>query len=124
MNFAPYQETPEAARALSPPLTSPNRRSFSPFNGRTPSPIKANKSSPWQAAYYPIENVEDEGNGSAAGSRRGEGDVEAGRKARLSEFETSVPLRLDYEACLAYVALPPLGPALLLVVERKSDYVR
>lgn len=43
---------------------------------------------------------------------------------RLNEFETSLPIRLDYEACLAYLLLPPAGGVLLLVVEHKSDYVR
>jgi uncharacterized membrane protein len=33
-------------------------------------------------------------------------------------------MRLDYEACLAYLLLPPAGGVFLLVVERKSDYVR
>lgn len=50
-------------------------------------------------------------------------DVETGR-AGLNEFETSLPIRLDYEACLAYLLLPPAGGVLLLVMERKSDYVR
>lgn len=39
-------------------------------------------------------------------------------------FETSLPLRLDYEAMLAYLLLPPAGGVLLLLVEHKSDYVR
>jgi hypothetical protein len=39
-------------------------------------------------------------------------------------FVTSLPLRLDYEACLAYLLLPPAGGALLLIAEHKSDYVR
>ena len=42
----------------------------------------------------------------------------------VSEFDTSLGIRLDYEACLAYLAVPPLGAILLLIVERKSDYVR
>jgi len=46
-----------------------------------------------------------------------------GRDA-LNDFETSLPLRLDYEACLAYVLLPPAGGVLLLLLEWKSDYVR
>src|SRR5207253_1537621 len=46
------------------------------------------------------------------------------REGMVSEFDTSLGLRLDYEACLAYLALPPLGPILLLILERKSDYVR
>lgn len=44
--------------------------------------------------------------------------------AQVSEFDTSLGLRLDYEACLAYLALPPLGAILLLILERNSDYVR
>ena len=39
-------------------------------------------------------------------------------------FQTSLPLRLDYEAMLAYMLLPPAGPVLLLLLEHKSDYVR
>lgn len=42
----------------------------------------------------------------------------------MNEFETSLPIRLDYEACLAYLLLPPAGGVLLLVLEHKSDYVR
>lgn len=42
----------------------------------------------------------------------------------MNEFETSLPIRLDYEACLAYLLLPPAGGVLLLVLEQKSDYVR
>ena len=39
-------------------------------------------------------------------------------------FETSLHIRLDYEAMLAYLLLPPAGGVLLLVLEHKSDYVR
>lgn len=42
----------------------------------------------------------------------------------INEFDTSLGIRLDYEACLAYLALPPLGAIILLILERKSDYVR
>lgn len=31
---------------------------------------------------------------------------------------------MDWEACLAYLALPPVGGVLLLILEHKSDYVR
>lgn len=57
-------------------------------------------------------------------------DVEAGLgsgsrgRDALNDFETSLPLRLDYEACLAYLLLPPVGGVLLLIGEWKSDYVR
>lgn len=47
-----------------------------------------------------------------------------GAREALNDFETSLPLRLDYEACLAYLLLPPLGGVLLLILEWKSDYVR
>jgi uncharacterized membrane protein len=33
-------------------------------------------------------------------------------------------MRLDYEAMLAYLLLPPAGGVLLLIFEHKSDYVR
>lgn len=42
----------------------------------------------------------------------------------VSEFDTSLGIRLDYEACLAYLVFPPVGGILLLILERKSDYVR
>lgn len=33
-------------------------------------------------------------------------------------------MRLDYEAMLAYLLLPPVGGVILLLLEHKSDYVR
>jgi uncharacterized membrane protein len=39
-------------------------------------------------------------------------------------FETRLGLRMDYEACLAYLLLPPAGPVVLLMLEHRSDYVR
>lgn len=44
--------------------------------------------------------------------------------AEVSEFDTSLGLRLEYEACLAYLAFPPLGAIILLILERNSDFVR
>lgn len=73
------------------------------------------------------------GVGSAAGRDgyfppSGSGGFAAGpwgdREGAMSEFDTSLGIRLDYEACLAYLAFPPLGAILLLIAERKSDYVR
>lgn len=46
------------------------------------------------------------------------------RGRNLEAFQSSIPLRLDYEAMLAYVLLPPAGGVLLLLLEHKSDYVR
>lgn len=39
-------------------------------------------------------------------------------------YETSLGMRLDLEACIAYLALPPAGAVLLLILEHRSDYVR
>ncbi|EPE36677.1 UPF0132-containing protein [Glarea lozoyensis ATCC 20868] len=117
MDFAPYQDqSPETTRALSPPpqarrSISPGRRSFSPA---LQSPTKA---SPTNNPWAPSPSA-------AVFSNDGIADVESGRTGRLNEFETSLPIRLDYEACLAYLLLPPAGGVLLLVAERKSDYVR
>jgi len=61
--------------------------------------------------------------GNSGGNGGFGGDIESGR-GRLNEFDTSLPIRLDYEACLAYLLLPPAGGVLLLVMEQKSDYVR
>jgi uncharacterized membrane protein len=46
------------------------------------------------------------------------------RAVELEAFQTSLPMRLDYEAMLAYVLLPPAGGVFLLLAEHKSDYVR
>ena len=53
----------------------------------------------------------------------GGAEFEGGR-SNINLFETSLPIRLDYEAVLAYLLLPPAGGVLLLVLEHKSDYVR
>jgi hypothetical protein len=49
--------------------------------------------------------------------------VEGGHVS-LGAFETSLPIRMDIEAMLAYLLLPPAGGVLLLLMEHKSDYVR
>ncbi|MCJ1361084.1 hypothetical protein MMC16_000181 [Acarospora aff. strigata] len=117
MDFAPYQDTaPEADRPLSPPPpTSP--RSRSPQAGRSPPPDRLDTS----ALPHPNQYGND---------RRGisDSDYNAGRieegRMNINLFETSLPIRLDYEAMLAYLLLPPAGSVFLLVVEHRSDYVR
>lgn len=61
-------------------------------------------------------------NSSATGF--GSRDLESGTRANLAAFETSLPIRVDYEAMMAYLLLPPAGGVLLLLLEHKSDYVR
>jgi hypothetical protein len=123
MDFAPYQDqSPETNRALSPPPEG-GRRSFSPALRSPPlaSPTTVPKLS--SNAWAPIEHSSASAFGNDGVGGHGSADVESGR-GRLNEFETSLPLRLDYEACLAYLLLPPAGGVLLLVMEQKSDYVR
>ncbi len=132
---------------MSPPAVSPRasleRRSFSP---RQPSPQQqqpqqANKTSPpplqhpqpqrqWSngipsPSYYSYQQGGNDLEG-GAGGLAGSPDAlyDGGRDNVINEFDTSLGLRLDYEACMAYLLLPPLGSILLLVLERKSDYVR
>lgn len=64
------------------------------------------------------------GNGGGGGGMGDYFSALGAREGMVSEFDTSLGLRLDYEACLAYLAVPPLGAILLLILERKSDYVR
>lgn len=110
MNFAPYQdESPEIERALSPP--HPDSRVKSP-GLRSPRP-SADLPSPSQFV-----------GGGHGNTNTGFGrDVEGGHVS-LGAFETSLPIRMDVEAMLAYLLLPPAGGVLLLLTEHKSDYVR
>jgi hypothetical protein len=124
MDFAPYQDqSPETNRTLSPPPQE-GRRSISPVG-----PVRSPPLSPVHAPQPSSNSWDAAGNASARAfgsddiSGFGAADLESGRGG-LNEFETSLPIRLDYEACLAYLLLPPAGAVLLLVIEHKSDYVR
>ena len=135
MDFAPYQSSPpEHERVTSPPVASPRasleRRSFSPKQANTASPPPLQHPQPqrrWSngipsPSYFSYQQGSNDLEAAAGGSP----DVlyDGGRDGVINEFDTSLGLRLDYEACMAYLLLPPLGSVLLLVLERKSDYVR
>jgi hypothetical protein len=108
MNFAPYQDqSPELERALSPP----------PLNGHRISP---NLRSPRASADLPSPSHFAGGGHGNTGYGR---DLEGGHVS-LGAFETSLPIRMDIEAALAYLLLPPAGGVFLLLTEHKSDYVR
>ncbi|PGH17812.1 hypothetical protein AJ79_00953 [Helicocarpus griseus UAMH5409] len=115
MNFAPYQDqSPEIERALSPPLADAANRSKSP-------PTQNQRTSPTFAEAGGLPSPSHfGGSGGDTGFGR---DVEGGRLS-LGAFETSLPIRMDFEAMLAYLLLPPAGGVFLLLVEHKSDYVR
>ena len=119
MDFAPYQDTaPETTRALSPPPNRPTSPSVRIT--RSPPPNRPT-TDPFRASSLPAPNHFSDEPRSNIGF--GGGDVESGR-LDVTLFETSLPLRLGYEACLAYLLLPPAGGVFLLLVEHKSDYVR
>ena len=119
MDFAPYQDTtPEANRALSPPPRRSSSRSPNPRS--PPSQNRAGPNTFSSATLPPPSHFSDE---PQTGGGFGAGDVEGGR-LNVNLFETSLPIRLDYEAMLAYLLLPPAGGVFLLVMEHKSDYVR
>lgn len=123
-NFAPYQDIPERTRALSPPIRSPTA---SP----RPHDQQPKRNIGTSALHSPIAQGQGEYFPPGAGWRA-EGDVEQGSARRgfgggredVDLFETRLGIRVDWEACLAYLALPPVGGVLLLILEHKSDYVR
>ncbi|PGH10460.1 hypothetical protein GX51_00219 [Blastomyces parvus] len=121
MNFAPYQDqSPEIERALSPPLRDATRSKSPP----TQNPTQHQRTSP---SFPPVGGLPSPSyfaNPEGAGGDTGFGrDAEGGRLS-LGAFETSLPIRMDFEAMLAYLLLPPAGGVFLLLVEHKSDYVR
>ncbi|MCJ1385092.1 hypothetical protein MMC17_008210 [Xylographa soralifera] len=115
MDFAPYQDTaPEHERALSPPPHRSSSRSPIP---KSP-PLNRSSTDPFSTSALPPPS-----HFGASATGFGGADVEGGR-LNVNLFETSLPIRLDYEAMLAYLLLPPAGGVILLVMEHKSDYVR
>ncbi|KAH6609852.1 hypothetical protein Trco_003198 [Trichoderma cornu-damae] len=140
MDFAPYQSSPpEHTRS---PLSSPrasadiSRRPFSPSAiasvARSPPPLQHPQ--PQRAWSGDLDGAAGShgalGNGGGlwafgnGGSGSGSPMPGSYPVAEVSEFDTSLGLRLDYEACLAYLAFPPIGAVILLILERNSDYVR
>jgi uncharacterized membrane protein len=142
-DFAPYQsEAPELERAKSPPLRSPTT---SPKPGQQrPTQQALNISSvadhedPWAAARAqrlpsPSRYYDDEEEAGGYQDERfnndyiGSNALQGGGPSYIGSgnvFETSLGLPLAIEALLAYLLLPPAGGMLLLIFERKSDYVR
>ncbi|KAL9112114.1 MAG: hypothetical protein Q9227_003491 [Pyrenula ochraceoflavens] len=123
MNFAPYQDqSPEIERALSPPPQE-GRRSKSP-RVRSPSPTHRPFSPPLPnpSSFASSEQSSTHQNG---GYQSGASPVDLeGAKFHMEAFQTSLPMRMDIEAMLAYLVLPPAGGVFLLLFEHKSDYVR
>ena len=141
-DFAPYQDiTPERNRALSPPPRSPPPSAASPPPNHAQHSRNASRNIGTVAAQSPTSPTaqreeyfnpgqgwrdEEEGNAergtheTAAEAHRSWGN----RREDVDLFETRLGIRMDWEACLAYLALPPVGGVLLLIFEHTSDYVR
>ncbi|RDA87440.1 hypothetical protein CP532_2829 [Ophiocordyceps camponoti-leonardi (nom. inval.)] len=117
MDFAPYQSSPpEHSRVASPESITSPRPSLDALAASRKSPPPLQHPQPRRAWGGDLDGQTAEGGGGGVGVVWASND--------LSEFDTSLGLRLDYEACLAYIALPPLGAIVLLILERNSDYVR
>ncbi|KKZ62604.1 hypothetical protein EMCG_03014 [[Emmonsia] crescens] len=123
MNFAPYQDqSPEIERALSPPLRDATQSKSPPTQSQSQN--QNQRISPSFPPAGGLPSPSHFGGPETGGGNTGFGrDVEGGRLS-LGAFETSLPIRMDFEAMLAYLLLPPAGGVFLLLVEHKSDYVR
>ncbi|KIW08438.1 uncharacterized protein PV09_01341 [Verruconis gallopava] len=136
-DFAPYQDVPpERERALSPQQNNVRSPTLSPRPEQQQRRESA-KNIGTAAAQTPI-SPRHVGGFFPPGGGWGDGDVEHGYGDRTAGFgsgggvaredvdlfETRLGIRMDWEACLAYLLLPPAGGVLLLVLEHKSDYVR
>src|SRR5262245_44153685 len=124
-NFAPYQDIPESTRALSPPpVASPRvaspRSSIDRQRNIGTAAVHSPTSNGYQQRDYFGGQQEPEPERVAWNAPGGFG----GPREDVDMFETRLGLRMDYEACLAYLLLPPAGPVLLLMFEHRSDYVR
>ncbi|QMW27990.1 hypothetical protein G4B84_003279 [Aspergillus flavus NRRL3357] len=115
-------ESPEVERAMSPALGDANRVKSpiirSPV-GSPPVPGFASNALPSPSHFAGSGQPGATGFGNSGYG----GDVESGRW-NMGAFDTSLPIRMDFEAMLAYLLLPPAGGVFLLLVEHKSDYVR
>ncbi|KAJ5888053.1 hypothetical protein N7495_008094 [Penicillium taxi] len=104
----PSDQSPETERAFSPPYPDIHVRSP---NFRSP---RVSTDLPSPSNFISRANTTNTGFGR---------DIEGGHLS-FGTFETSLPIRMDVEAMLAYLLLPPAGGVLLLLFEHKSDYVR
>ncbi|KAF1978358.1 hypothetical protein BU23DRAFT_563971 [Bimuria novae-zelandiae CBS 107.79] len=123
-DFAPYQDIPETTRVLSP-ITSPRASLDRAHNTHSTAGIASPtaQASYQQRDYFsgsPDEDVEEQ----RSRERVAWNAPLGGPREDVDMFTTSIGLRMDYAACLAYLLLPPAGPVALLVFEHRSDYVR
>lgn len=134
MNFAPYQSSPPEHGRVSPDRGASPRASLD-ATIRTFTPPKANPTQSPPPLQHPQPQRAWNGfdgrpnswgadERAAAMSSTTSAMPGAFPIAEVSEFDTSLGIRLDYEASMAYLIIPPIGPIILLILERNSDFVR
>ncbi|KAL9544787.1 hypothetical protein PS6_008582 [Mucor atramentarius] len=112
MNFSPYSPSPDEDRT-----------------SRSPKKQQKHQQQSNQAVYSSYQAGSDSyaeqgllGSGSGTGSSSNS-TFNGQQAVRVNKYETSLPIRVDVEASLAYV-LGPVTGLLLLILERQNDYVR
>lgn len=134
MNFAPYQSSPPEHGRVSPDRGASPRASLD-ATIRTFTPVKVNPTQSPPPLQHPQpqrswNGLDGRSNGWGADERAAAMSSTTSAMpgafpiAEVSEFDTSLGIRLDYEASLAYLAIPPIGSIVLLILERNSDFVR
>jgi hypothetical protein len=132
-NFAPYQDvSPDVTRSLSPPPRSPSPKTASPKpqaprNIGTQAVLSPPSSPSYQNSHQPFNPAvewENEGHDIESQAPQDQAGAFWSTRNNIDLYETSLGLRLDWEACLAYLGLPPAGAVVLLMFEHRSDYVR
>ncbi|KAI8083233.1 uncharacterized protein B0P05DRAFT_507858 [Gilbertella persicaria] len=103
MNFSPYSPSPDEDRTSRlPPKKTQQQALFSSYQAGNP------------------QSFAEQGFGAGSSSS---GSAAGNQTIRVNKYETSLPIRVDVEAALAYV-LGPVTGLLLLILERQNDYVR
>ena len=118
LNFAPYEDPPGSSSTLqaSKPAAAPTR-----FNPWMPSGGTSYQSG---AAYEDLDTSRSGATGfgstSASNAERGFGGDSHG-ELEVGAYETTLPIRLDVEAALAYAAGPFIAIGLLLFEVRRRS---
>ncbi|KAI9487262.1 MAG: hypothetical protein EXX96DRAFT_615051 [Benjaminiella poitrasii] len=118
MNFSPYSPSPDEDRTSRIP---PNKKTAQ----QSKQPIYKSYQSGDPESYAEQGIL---GDGFGAGSSTSHSSnispaLNGGQTVRVNKYETSLPIRVDIEAALAYVFGPVTG-LILLILERQNDYVR
>ncbi|KAF2860266.1 hypothetical protein K470DRAFT_258025 [Piedraia hortae CBS 480.64] len=121
LNFAPYQSSPEPDS----PQHTQNSSTEDPWAAARaqPLPLPSRYHDSLSSGYSSIDGV---------GRETAYSDLEPGSlpstyygsSSNAKIYNPSLPLPLGVEAALAYLLFPPAGAIVLLLFERKSDYVR